>query len=524
MVQNSNQSRKIRIYPTPKQIRMINLNLAIVRKSYNFAVDLQKEEYKEWNEVYTKHKSELKEKGIDGAELKAQMKQFTAENKTFDSVWKVQKTKYEKQGLTATEILKKREELLENRNGNWYISPLSRIRLLWKNKVQSTPELSWMLAGDVNARERAILMDFKRGIETFESKFLQAIDKVKKKRAENFKKGILKEYKYPEAYGFPEFKGPRNKVTSYRTAIQTSWVDPQKHRIKLPKIGWVKTSVNQDFTCLPDVSTLSDPQILTNGREYYFKYACYDDFTPIDAPQTDILGVAIRLKNLATLSNGMVVTNFAKDPKIVKYTAKIKELQKELSRLKDHGKSHVFRPYVISKEELEKIPAEKRGKVLAEAARQRYKLSTNRTRKIERLIRKKQILIENRKDYLRKAACVKIVETNPKGIIFETFDKEFLKQDTRFAKMVQVTGMYEFERCLAWHARKHCIPVKRTTPYFASAQICSHCGNVVREMSDPKHKVFECPKCGLILDRNVNASINIKKAWDTAEDYFIEKK
>lgn len=44
----------------------------------------------------------------------------------------------------------------------------------------------------------------------------------------------------------------------------------------------------------------------------------------------------------------------------------------------------------------------------------------------------------------------------------------------------------------------------------ATTKTCSNCG-YKQEMSE-KIRVYECPKCGMILDRDVNAAINILKA------------
>jgi putative transposase len=50
-----------------------------------------------------------------------------------------------------------------------------------------------------------------------------------------------------------------------------------------------------------------------------------------------------------------------------------------------------------------------------------------------------------------------------------------------------------------------------------TSRTCSRCGYVVKEfkLSD---RVFKCPKCGLIIDRDLNASINILKhgGWEPA--------
>ena len=45
--------------------------------------------------------------------------------------------------------------------------------------------------------------------------------------------------------------------------------------------------------------------------------------------------------------------------------------------------------------------------------------------------------------------------------------------------------------------------------YYASSQICSRCGSKNNQMKDINIRKYECEKCGLIMERDLNASLNI---------------
>ena len=47
------------------------------------------------------------------------------------------------------------------------------------------------------------------------------------------------------------------------------------------------------------------------------------------------------------------------------------------------------------------------------------------------------------------------------------------------------------------------------SPYYASSQICSRCENKDTVMKDLRIREYRCSKCGLEIDRDYNASINI---------------
>ena len=45
--------------------------------------------------------------------------------------------------------------------------------------------------------------------------------------------------------------------------------------------------------------------------------------------------------------------------------------------------------------------------------------------------------------------------------------------------------------------------------YFPSSQLCSCCRHRNEEMKDLKLREYKCSECGNILDRDINASLNI---------------
>lgn len=45
--------------------------------------------------------------------------------------------------------------------------------------------------------------------------------------------------------------------------------------------------------------------------------------------------------------------------------------------------------------------------------------------------------------------------------------------------------------------------------YFSSSQLCSCSGHINKEMKDLKLREYKCSECGNILDRDINASLNV---------------
>ena len=450
----SNRGFKIRIYPTKEQKRLINKNMQAARIAYNYAVSCSKPEYEAWNKLKKEYKETLKEKGLKGEKLDKEYSKFCRENK------------------------------------GKYITPVRKIRDNWVALRKGDPEkYSWMKEGESHANSDAIAIRFQNAINNYNN-FLG---------------------------GFPRFKNHK-KGNSYPTIIPVNKLDNEKHRIFLPKVGWIKTSVNQDFPYFiyPSVN-VGSPVVSTDGRGYYVSFNYYWAYDSLDKPKTDIIGIDLGLKNLAILSNGEVMTNLADDKEVQRLERQIKRIQKQISKLIDRGKSEVYRPLTLTREEKEAIPENLRGKKLAELAKERNKLSTNKVRKLRRLQKKKQIQVNNRKNNLRHEFCERVVQQNPAGIVFENLNVKGMQQNKKLSPKLQKTGMYAFKECMIWHATKHSIEVREVDRFFPSSQECSKCGHRNEEMKDLSKRTFVCPECGNTLDRDLNAAINLRNAWKDAK-------
>jgi putative transposase len=57
--------------------------------------------------------------------------------------------------------------------------------------------------------------------------------------------------------------------------------------------------------------------------------------------------------------------------------------------------------------------------------------------------------------------------------------------------------------------------------FYPSSKTCSHCGHVVEEMPLDV-RMFACPECGLEIDRDYNAAINICSRGTTAERTLMD--
>lgn len=79
-----------------------------------------------------------------------------------------------------------------------------------------------------------------------------------------------------------------------------------------------------------------------------------------------------------------------------------------------------------------------------------------------------------------------------------------------WGRKVSDIGFHSFMSKLKYLAEIHNKNVIQIDKYYPSSKTCSDCGNVKKKL-EIKERIFDCEKCKLSIDRDLNASINIKK-------------
>ena len=132
---------------------------------------------------------------------------------------------------------------------------------------------------------------------------------------------------FREKHGFPKFKSKHDNNKSYK-AMNGVRIDFDKHKIKLPKIGWVKFFKNRTFSGKIGTVTISK----TPTNKYYVSIVVNDNI-PVpekaEIKEGTSVGIDVGIKDFAVLSNGQVFAN----PKFLESNSKrLSVLQRRLSR------------------------------------------------------------------------------------------------------------------------------------------------------------------------------------------------
>lgn len=185
-------------------------------------------------------------------------------------------------------------------------------------------------------------------------------------------------------------------------------------------------------------------------------------------PENFAIAFDLGVKEFLVDSNGKHIEN----PKILaKYEKRIKKLQKELSRKKEGSKNF------------------------------------EKTRiKLAKLYEK---VANIRKDYLHKLSS-QIVHEN-QVIICEDLKTKNLVRNHNFAKNILDVSWSKFVEMLEYKSNWYGRTFVKVSSSFPSSQICSNCGYKNRQVKDLKIRVWQCPICGMVHDRDENAAKNLLK-------------
>jgi putative transposase len=86
----------------------------------------------------------------------------------------------------------------------------------------------------------------------------------------------------------------------------------------------------------------------------------------------------------------------------------------------------------------------------------------------------------------------------------------------RLASAIADCGFYEFKRQLEYKANWYGATVIKVDRFYPSSQLCSCCNH--RQKMPLSKRTFKCGNCGVEIDRDLNASINLEH-WHPDVDY-----
>ena len=310
----------------------------------------------------------------------------------------------------------------------------------------------------------------------YEYPFLQEIDSIViRKSLFNLEDSFKRYFKRQSDY--PKFKSKFKRNSYNTTAVYRSYknnnycnieLDLENKTIKLPKLKSIKIRGYRNLKYINGRILNATISKESNGK-YYVSVLYEMSETIKEVKPSSIVGIDLGIKKLLTLSDGKSYEN---NKYIEKYEKRIKRTQRELSR-KVKGSNNFY-------------------KCKKKLATLHNKLANSRKYYIHKITK-------NITDEYDIITCEKL---HTKEMIING------KKNT-LSKNINDACFNEILRQLDYKSRFKGKLFYQIYDYYPSSQTCSGCDNQDKKYKNLNERIYECTKCHLKLDRDLNASINI---------------
>lgn len=266
----------------------------------------------------------------------------------------------------------------------------------------------------------------------------------------------------PGKKGYPKFKKNSRSVEYKVTGWKLS--DDRKYLTFTDKtgIGELKLRSSRDMSWVTK-EDIKRVRLVRRADGYYAQFVIQADRIEDQTPTGNKIGIDLGLKEFYTDSNGDVVNN----PRFLRKSEKgIKKLQRRVSKKK--------------------------------------KGSNNRRKAVNRLSRLHLRISRQRKDFVVKTSRA-LCQSND-VIVLENLKIKNMLRNHNLAKSISDAAWGSFGDWLDYFGRVFNREIIKVPPAYTS-QDCSSCSHRVKKSLITRTHV--CGNCGLVLDRDHNAALNI---------------
>lgn len=287
----------------------------------------------------------------------------------------------------------------------------------------------------------------------------------------SFKKFFKKQTKFPKykkRSHNTKFTVPKNNKTDCAL---------ERHRVNIPTFGFVRL---KEFGYIPIDSEVTSMTISKDAGHYYVSIRCKvnENISLLKIEHSEGIGIDLGIKELAVCSTGKIFSNINKTSKFKKITKKLKREQRSLSR-----------------------KSNKKGES-----------NNNRKKNILRVQKLHRSLRNKRTEYVRFVVN-SLVKQNPKFITIEDLSIRNMLKNRHLSKAIQNQMFYYFKTFLLQQCVKYQIEVREISRWYPSSKTCCCCGYIKKDLK-LSDRTYVCDGCGFEIDRDLNASYNIRDCID----------
>ena len=312
----------------------------------------------------------------------------------------------------------------------------------------------------------------KKWIKEVSSKSVKQAMIYGEKAFKNFFKGLS---------AFPVFKKKgKNELGAYFVKNNKKDFEFYRHKIKIPTLKFIRV---KEYGYIPKNANIKSGTITKIANRYFLSLIIeVKDIVKTENTSTKGLGIDLGIKDIAICSDGMVFKNINKTKKVKKLKKKLKREQRKMSRSIEYSKSKKIKLKELKNFNKKKLKVQKIF----------YRLNCIRD------------------DYNNKMVN-EITRAKLKYITIEDLKVSNMIKNRHLSKAIQEQNFYSIRTKLINKCKERNIELRLVDAFYPSSKTCSCCGSVKKDLK-LSDRIYKCYNCGLEMDRDYNASINLEKA------------
>ena len=312
----------------------------------------------------------------------------------------------------------------------------------------------------------------KRWIKDVSSKSVKQAMTYGEKAFKRFFKGLS---------SFPIFKKKgRNELGAYFVKNNKKDFEFYRHKIKIPTLKFVRV---KEYGYIPKNTNIKSGTITKIANRYFLSLIIeVKDIVKTENTSTKGLGIDLGIKDTAICSDGKIFKNINKTIKVKKLKKKLKREQRKMSRSYEYSKSKKIKLQELKNFNKKKLKVQKIF----------YRLNCIRD------------------DYNNKMVN-EITRAKLKYITIEDLKVSNMIKNRHLSKAIQEQNFYSIRTKLINKCKERNIELRLVDTFYPSSKTCSCCGGVKKDLK-LNDRIYKCCNCGIEMDRDYNASINLEQA------------
>lgn len=276
---------------------------------------------------------------------------------------------------------------------------------------------------------------------------------------------------------YPNFKSKKNSKKSFPVRSEKERFYFTENFVKVEKIG--KIRYKSKYCNLIKGTKFYNASIFLKNNKWILSVAIDCENQAVELTDKS-LGIDLGIKELAVCSFGgekLIFHNINKTKRMKNLEGKLKHIHKTISR------KYATNGNFCKTKSIEKYENILRGIY--------YKMSSIR------------------ENYIHQSTHT-LVSLLPCRVVMEKLDIQDMLKNRHLSKLILEQNFYRFVTQMKYKCEYYGIEFIQVDRFYPSSKTCSNCGHIKKDLK-LSDRIYRCPECGLEIDRDFNAALNLEK-------------